>query len=68
MCLSKPQKVIRVEGGQAMIEFRGSRKLVGTINQDVKAGDYVLCQNGLVITKIPESKAREIMKEWADFS
>ena len=67
MCLSKPQKVLKVEGGHAMVEFRGSKRLVEIAKQDIRSGDYVLCQNNIVITKIPESKAKEIMKEWVSF-
>ncbi len=66
MCLSKPQKVIMIEGNQALVEFRGSRKLVNTAKQELRPGDYVLCQSGFVVQKISKDKADEIMKEWTD--
>ena len=68
MCLSKPQKVIKVDGKQALVEFKGSRKIMNTAQKEVKPGDYVLCQSGFVIEKISKDKAAEIMKEWASFS
>ena len=68
MCLSKPYKIVKIDGNQAMIEFKGNRKIVNTAKQKLKPGDYVLCQSGFVVQKISRAKAEEIMKEWVDFS
>ena len=68
MCLSKPYKIVKIDGNQAMIEFKGNKKIVNTAKQKLKSGDYVLCQSGFVVQKISRDKAEEIMKEWADFS
>jgi len=69
MCLSKPQRVVKIEGNQALVEFRNTKKIVKIAGsrQKLKSGDYVLCQNGFVVQKISKDKAKEIMKEWADF-
>jgi len=68
MCLSKPQKVIKVDGNQALVEFKGSRKIMNIAHKAVKPGDYVLCQSGFVVQKITKEQASEIIKEWASFS
>ena len=73
MCLSKPKRVIRVDGNQALVEFRGDKTIVNIANQQrekqkIRPGDYVLCQSGFVVQKISKEKADEIMKEWTDFS
>ena len=71
MCLSKPQKVIKIEGKQGLVEFNGAKKIVKTAgqkaDQKIKPGDYVLCQSGFIVQKISRDKAMEIMKEWVDF-
>ncbi len=68
MCLSKPQRVIKVEDGEALVEFMETKKVIKTRGLGLKPGDYVLCQGGFVVHKISQEKAEEIMKEWKEFS
>ena len=68
MCLSKPYKIIKIDGDHAMVEFQGSRKLMNTGKQKLNSGDYVLCQSGFIVKKITKEQANEITKEWASFS
>ena len=67
MCISCPQRVLSFRDGQALVEFQGKRKRMKS-PMPLKKGDYVLCQAGLVVRKIPESTAREMLKEWSEFN
>lgn len=67
MCISKPQRVLSCEGKKAVVEFIGKRKTMGT-PVSLKKGDYVLCQAGLVVKRIPESDAKRMLKEWRELN
>ena len=62
MCLTVPAKIIKVEGTRALIEDgKGERYLELSAVPGVKAGDWVLHVNGLVIKTIPTEDALEII-------
>lgn len=67
MCLSKPQKVIGVNGEEVLVEFGDSKRVVKS-PLPVKKGDYVLCQSNIIVQKVPAHKAREILKEWEELN
>ena len=62
MCLTIPKKVLSVDGQKASVE-----KWDGKENQEVativkvEKGDWVLTQNGIIIEKIEEEQAQEII-------
>ena len=62
MCLTIPKKVLSADGQKAFVE-----KWDGTENQEVativkiEKGDWVLTQNGIIIEKIDEQQAQEII-------
>ena len=62
MCLTIPKKVLSVDGQKAIVE-----KWDGKENQEVativkvEKGDWVLTQNGIIIEKIEEEQAQEII-------
>jgi hydrogenase maturation factor len=67
MCISCPQRVLSFRDGLVLVEFQGrKRKVKSPIS--LSKGDYVLCQAGLVVRKIPESTAREMHNEWSEFN
>jgi hydrogenase assembly chaperone HypC/HupF len=67
MCISKPQKVLSFEKGEALVEFMGRRRKVRSPFPLAK-GDYILCQTGLVVKKISKSNAKEMLKEWSELN
>jgi hydrogenase assembly chaperone HypC/HupF len=67
MCISCPQRVLAYEDGQALVEFQGRKQRVRS-PLPLSRGDYVLCQAGFVVRKIPEGEAREMLKEWSEFN
>lgn len=62
MCLTIPKKVISTNGQKAMVARwdQKENQEVATIVK-VKEGDWVLTQNGIIIEKIDELQAQEII-------
>lgn len=67
MCMSKPQRVLSYNDGKANVEFEGSTKTMRS-PFPLKAGDYVLCQSGMVVKKVPEKDAKDMLREWGEMN
>ena len=67
MCMSRPQRVLSYEKGKAIVEFHGQEKKVPS-PFPLKRGEYVLCQAGLVVKRIPEADARKMLNEWDEMN
>lgn len=65
MCMACPKKVVAVNGDAAVVTFRGERNFVKT-PIELKKGDYVLCQQNIVVQKISEKIAIELLEEWKE--
>lgn len=62
MCLTRPAKIIKVEGARALMDDpKGERYVELSAVPGVRAGDWVLHVSGLVIKKIPAKDAAEIL-------
>lgn len=61
MCLGIPGKVVEVRGSKALVDFGGVLREVDAILEQVAPGDYVLVHVGMIIAKIDEGEASEIM-------
>ncbi|MBE9531856.1 MAG: [FeFe] hydrogenase H-cluster radical SAM maturase HydE [Proteobacteria bacterium] len=62
MCLTVPVKIKKLEGTRALIDGEdGELSLELAAAPDVRAGDWVLHVNGLVIKKIPTKDAKQIL-------
>ena len=64
MCYAIPGKVIELKEKIAVVDYFGTTANVLRQFQDVKVGDYVYAQGGVLINKIPEEKAKEILDFW----
>ena len=62
MCLTIPKKVLSVDGQKAVVERwdKQEKQEVASIVK-VGKGDWVLTQNGIIIEKIDEQQAQEII-------
>jgi len=67
MCISKPQRVLRFKDGKALVEFGGEKKTMKS-PFPLKEGEYVLCQAGFVVRKIPEKIAKDMLKDWKEMN
>lgn len=66
MCYAIPGKVIELGGKIATIEYFGEKRKAYTDLVKLSLGDYVYAQGGFVISKMPETEALEILKDWKE--
>src|SRR3989338_1540021 len=66
MCYAIPGKIIEIKGDIAVVDYFGEHR--NALNKFLKAkiGEYVYAQGGILIDKLPESEAVEILKIWQD--
>lgn len=68
MLLAVPGKVVELKKGKVTVELFGSRQDVSCVLTDVKRGDYVLVQQGIIVEKLPEYEAQAIISEWDQYN
>lgn len=62
MCLAIPARVIRAEGGRAVVEIDGiSREVNVELLSDVSAGDYLIIHAGYAIERLDAQAAGETL-------
>ena len=66
MCLAIPGKVIKIEDGEATVNYGKENRKARLVNSEIKEGDYVVVQSNLIIQKVPEEEAIEAIKTWND--
>ena len=60
MCLAIPAKIISIKGDETIAEIDGaSRKIIVSLINDPRVGDYVLIHAGFAIKKWSEEDVRE---------
>jgi len=63
MCLSKPVKVVKLNGKKAQVEFDGKKREIDvTLVENIKIGDWLLVTQNLAINKISQKEAKNILK------
>lgn len=60
MCLTKPQKILKINGQVA--ELVGGRMINIALIKKIKVGDWVLANANLALTKISAKEAQEIIE------
>jgi hydrogenase expression/formation protein HypC len=60
MCLAVPGKLVKCEGGEAVVDMHGSRLRISTVlTPEAKCGDWVLVHAGFAIQQLNEEEAKE---------
>lgn len=66
MCYVIPAKLIGIEGNIGIIDYFGEHRRVLLDLEDLQIGDYVYAQGGVLVRKIPEKEALEILETWKE--
>lgn len=61
MCLALPVKIKAIRGKRVITEESGQKREIRDSLIRVKAGDYVILRNNLIINKVSKKAAREIL-------
>lgn len=60
MCVGLSAKVVRVEGGTALIDASGAQRTVSAgVLDDLEPGDFVMVHAGVAIAKITKNDTEE---------
>jgi hydrogenase expression/formation protein HypC len=65
MCLSEAARVLEVEGDCAVVELRGSPRLIPLValtfaGEVIRPGDWLLVHTGLAVARISPTEAAEV--------
>lgn len=66
MCYAIPGKLVEIRDNIGIIDYFGEKKRALIDYSDVSVGDYVYAQGGLLINKIKEKEALEILDAWKE--
>jgi hydrogenase expression/formation protein HypC len=67
MCVAVPCKVLQVSNGQAEVMYGGSPRRVQTPGfPDLVVGEYVTVHAGIVLNRLPEEDAQQILALFAE--
>jgi biotin synthase len=66
MCYAIPGKITELKGKIAVVDYFGEKRNVLNEFITLQRGDYVYAQGGLIVDKIPEKDAIEILKSWKE--
>jgi hydrogenase assembly chaperone HypC/HupF len=64
MCLAIPGQIKEIKGQQVEIQYPGEVRKALLGGENVKVGDYVLVQMGIVIKTITPEEAKVSLKAW----
>jgi biotin synthase len=66
MCYAIPAKLVEINGMKGVVDYFGEKRNILLDMDDLKVGDYVYAQGGILVRKIPEEDALEILETWKD--
>ncbi len=66
MCYAIPGKLIDIKNKVGVVDYFGEKRKVFADLEGVKKGDYVYAQGGILVRKLPESEALNILNTWRE--
>ena len=66
MCYAIPGRVVEVNGRDAVVDYFGEKRKVVNEFNDIKVGEYVYAQGGLVVQRLPEDEAKKTLAVWKE--
>lgn len=66
MCYAIPAKIIAINGQTGIVDYFGEQRKILIDLDDIKVGDYVYAQGGVLVRKIPRQDALDILEHWQD--
>jgi hydrogenase expression/formation protein HypC len=64
MCLAIPGKVKKIEGLKALVEYPGEVRQALVGEENIKVGDFVMVQMGIIIKTLTSKEAEASLKAW----
>lgn len=64
MCLAIPGKVKKIQGLKALVEYPNETREAFISDDEVKVGDFVMVQMGIIVKKISKEESKKSIKAW----
>lgn len=68
MCIAAPGRIIKVEGRKALVDYVFLKRQVLIGGENVKVGDYVMVQMGIITKIISRKEALAASASWLKLS
>lgn len=66
MCYAIPAKIVAIDGMIGVVDYFGEQRKILLDLPDIKVGDYVYAQGGVLVRRIPEQEALEVLESWRE--
>ncbi|MGB2600307.1 MAG: HypC/HybG/HupF family hydrogenase formation chaperone, partial [Candidatus Omnitrophota bacterium] len=66
MCYAIPGKLVEKTDTTGVVDYFGEKRKVRLAFMDVKEGDYVFAQGGVLVNRISEKEAMESLEAWKE--
>lgn len=66
MCYAIPGRVLEISGKNAIVDYFGETRKALNEFVDLKVGEYIYAQGGFVISRVPETEAKEVLDIWRE--
>lgn len=64
MCIAAPGQVVKIEGRKATIKYPEETRIAMVGGDEIKKGDWVMVQMGIVIRKLSVAEAKQSLQAW----
>jgi len=64
MCLAVPGRVKKIEGRKAFIKYTNEERMALIGGDNVRVGDYVMVQMGIIVKILTPKEAKESITAW----
>jgi hydrogenase expression/formation protein HypC len=64
MCIVAPGKIIKINGRKATVQYPREQRDVLVGEENIKLGDMVLVQMGIVVSKLTSAEAKSALQAW----
>ena len=64
MCLAIPGKINKIQGRQAWVKYPTETRPALIGESDLKVGDYVMVQMGIIVKKLNAQEAQSASQAW----
>ncbi len=64
MCYAVPGRLLEIRGHIGVVDYFGEKRNILLDDESVREGDYVFAQGGVLVRRIPEETAHEVLSVW----
>jgi biotin synthase len=61
MCYAIPAKIVKINGSKGVIDYFGEQRTILLDDNKVRIGDYIYAQGGVLVRKVAEKEALEVL-------